>query len=107
MAQGGSEHLDRVEERMRLAADRPRCLPRAIGAWALILVLAATSCAPAAPSGRTDSQGGSGSPAVRKTLIYGAVAPINAFSLAEVGSGSAGRALTELWLQGLVTSGMK
>jgi ABC-type transport system substrate-binding protein len=89
------------------AAVRPgsarRALPLAAGA---LVVLAA--CAPAAPTSGQRSQPSAGAaPGVKKTIVFGAIAPINAFSLAEVGSGSAGRALTELWLQGLVTSGMK
>src|SRR5204862_5946899 len=71
----------------------------------VFLLLAA--CAPPTPATERGGQQPGAEPAARKTIVFGAVAPINAFSLAEVGSGSAGRALTELWLQGLVTSGMK
>src|SRR5688572_20340254 len=69
-----------------------------------------SACAPAPRSSGTTAPSGqqpAGRPAgERKTIVFGVTGQINAFSLAEVGSGSAGRALTELWLQGLVTSGM-
>jgi ABC-type transport system substrate-binding protein len=56
----------------------------------------------AAPQSESNRQ-----PTQRKTINFGVTGQINAFSLAEVGSGGAGRALAELWLQGLVTSGVK
>lgn len=74
---------------------------------AVAVLVALTACG--APTGRvsTDQPAASRDPAVRKTIVFGITGQIAAFSVAEVGSGGAGRALTELWLQGLVTSGMK
>jgi ABC-type transport system substrate-binding protein len=74
-----------------------------------LVVIALGACAPpAAPSAGRGAQSGEAQPqSARKVIVFGVAGPIPAFSLAEVGSGSAGRALTELWLQGLVTSGMR
>src|SRR5207248_2166751 len=79
-----------------------------------IVLVALAACAPAAPSsspprGQTELQAPPGAQPVgaKKTIVFGVTGQIKAFSLAEVGSGGAGRALTEMWLQGLVTSGLK
>src|SRR5688572_33448621 len=70
-----------------------------------------SACAPAPRSSGTTAPSGqqpAGRPAgERKTIVFGVTGQINAFSLSEIGSGGAGRALAELWLQGLVTSGLK
>src|SRR5688572_16508640 len=78
----------------------------------VLVVLAA--CAPATPAGTppraqspADQPSAPAQPAARKTITFGVTGNIRSFSLSEVGSGGAGRALTELWIQGLVTSGMK
>ena len=82
---------------------------RLVTPFILALLVVVAACAP--PPGGTrlpgDQQRGPQAAAPRKSIVFGVQGQINAFSLAEVGSGGAGRALAELWLQGLVTSGMK
>jgi peptide/nickel transport system substrate-binding protein len=75
---------------------------------AFLILFAACAPTPGGSQSRPgDQQPSARAPAERKTIVFGVTGQINAFSLAEVGSGGAGRALAELWLQGLVTSGMK
>jgi peptide/nickel transport system substrate-binding protein len=86
---------------------------RAFSLAAILLVMLA-ACAPASPASappRAQAPGeqapAPAQPAARKSITFGITGNIRSFSLSEVGSGGAGRALTELWIQGLVTSGMK
>jgi ABC-type transport system substrate-binding protein len=72
-----------------------------------VFLVGLTACAPTPSPGGGQAPPQSAGQGVKKTIVFGVTGQINAFSLAEVGSGGAGRALTELWLQGLVTSGMK
>src|SRR4051812_26171960 len=76
-------------------------------ALALVLILAACAAPPSSPGRQTEPGAAPAAATARKTIVFGVAGQINAFSLAEVGSGGAGRQLTELWLQGLVTSGLK
>src|SRR6266496_3587700 len=75
---------------------------------AVTRVIVLNACAPAPPASQGSGQQPQAAPpaaAAKKTIVFGVRGTINSFSLAEVGSGGPGRALTELWLQGLVTSG--
>lgn len=81
---------------------------RLLGCAAIALATLAVTLAACAPMPGGAGRAQPGQPVeVRKTITIGVAGPITAFSVAEVGSGQAGRALTEVWIQGLVTSGVK
>ena len=80
--------------------------------WLALAMLAACS-APATPAPQVPRDQSSGpaaaptTPAERKTITIGVVVPFLAFSLADTQSGAgSGIQLQEMWLQGLVTSGV-
>jgi peptide/nickel transport system substrate-binding protein len=84
-----------------------------LGAPVLCLVMLVACSAPATPTAQVPREqfpkptAEPATPAQRKTITIGVVVPFLAFSLADTQSGSgSGIQLQEMWLQGLVTSGV-